>query len=110
MKESVLSVVADEEIIVTIVVVVAHTAALSPAAVREARLCCDIGKRAVAIVLEEMTGWLLSFGKTFKTPSVDEKDIEPAVLVIIVKSDTATGGLQKIFVFAFPAIDGLCVQ
>src|SRR5260370_31402853 len=48
--------------------------------------------------------------KTFEAPAVDEENIQPAVAVVIVESDTATGGFEKVFVFVFAAEDGFCVQ
>ena len=52
----------------------------------------------------------MSGGKTFEAPSVDEKNIQPAVVVVIVESNAAAGGLEEIFIFVFAAEDGLGVE
>src|SRR2546429_395345 len=57
-----------------------------------------------------MTNRLLPFGESLKSPSVHEKDVEPSIVIVVVESDAAAGGLEKIFVLVFPAKDGLGVQ
>lgn len=52
----------------------------------------------------------LALGKTFQPPSIHEKNVEPVVVVVIVESGAAARRFQKIFVFVFAAIDGLCVE
>src|SRR5579859_2125387 len=42
-------------------------------------------------------------GKAFQASAVDQKNVEPAIVVVIVESDAAAGGLQQIFVFVFAA-------
>src|SRR6267378_1223374 len=44
--------------------------------------------------------------KTFKAPAVDDKNIQPAVVVVIVESDAAARGFKKILVFVLAAEDG----
>jgi len=108
--ETILAEVADEEIVEAVVVVIAEAAALSPARVGDAGSECDVSERAVAIIFEKARDGLLPLGKTFEARAVDEKDVEPAVVVVIVESDATTGGLEKIFVFVFAAVDGFCVE
>ena len=48
--------------------------------------------------------------KTFEAPAIDEKNIKPAVIVVIVESDTAAGGFEKVFVFVLAAENGFCIQ
>src|SRR6266850_5638563 len=57
-----------------------------------------------------MRSGFLSGGKTFEAPAVDEKNVEPAVLVVIVESDAAAGGFEKIFVLVLAAVNGFGVQ
>ena len=97
--ESVLSVVGDEEIVVAVVVVVANAAGLAPAGlVFQAGAGSHIGEGAVAIVLEEVAVRLLSSGKSFQPPAVHEKQIQPAIVVVVVEGEAAAGGLEQIFV------------
>ena len=74
--ERILSVVSDEQIVVAVVIVVAHTAGLSPTgAMFEARTLGDVGKRAVAIVLEQMAVRLLACWRILRGASRSrEKD------------------------------------
>src|SRR5713226_3897743 len=70
----------------------------------------DIGKSTVAVVLEEMRSGFLSSRKTFEAPAVDEKNVQPAVVVVIVESDATAGGFEKILVFVLAAEDGSGVK
>ena len=63
----------------------------------------DVGESAVAIVFEEAIGGLLAGGKAFQARAVHQENIEPAIVVVIVESDAATGGLQQIFVLVLAA-------
>src|ERR1700722_12041386 len=104
----VLAVVGHEEIIVTIVVVVADATGLSPAGfVLQAGACRYIGKGAIAIVLEKMTARFLPGGKAFESPAVDEEEIEPAIGVVVVEGESAAGGFEQIFVGLLAAVDSL---
>ena len=60
MIQNVATPVADEQIVVAVVVVVADTASLAPARCREARFFRHIVKCAVAIVMKQVTSRLLS--------------------------------------------------
>jgi hypothetical protein len=70
----------------------------------------DVGEGAVAIVFEEMRDGFPALGETLKPPTVDEKKIEPTVVIVIVESHTAAGGFQKIFIFVLAAEDGFDVE
>ena len=64
--EDVLAEIGDEQIVETVVVVVADADALSPAGMNEAGFGGDIGEGAIAIVLEEVGDGLLAGGKAFE--------------------------------------------
>jgi len=108
--ENIFAEVGDEEIVETVVVVIADADALSPAGVREAGFGGDIGESAVAIIFEEMRGGLLAGGEAFEARAVDEKNVEPAVVVVVVEGDAAAGGFEEIFVFVLAAEDGFGVE
>ena len=110
MVEDVLAVVADEEIVEAVVVIIADAHGLSPAGVGEAGLERHIGEGAIAIIFEEVTDRLLSFGETFQAPPIDQKDIEPAIVVVIVEGDAASRGFEEILIFFYAAKDGLGVE
>src|SRR6266851_5470037 len=108
--ENVFSAVGDEEIVETVVIVVADADTLSPAEMQQAGFGGDVGERAIAIVLEEMICGFLACGETFEAPAVDEKNIQPAVVVVIVERDAAAGGFEKILVLVLAAEDGFGVE
>ena len=69
-----------------------------------------VGKRSVAIVLEKMIGRFLSSGKPFQARAVHQKNVEPAVVVVIIESHAAPGRLEKVFVLVLAAVDGFCSE
>src|SRR5258708_9689492 len=70
----------------------------------------DVGKGAVAVVFEKVIGRLLADGKTFQTRAVDEENVHPAIIVVIVEGDSTTGGFEKIFVLVLAPEDSFGVQ
>src|SRR4029077_1490731 len=101
--EDVLAEVGDEEIVEAVVVVIADADGLPPAGMNEARLSGAGGERTVAIIFVQAIGGLLAGGKAFQTRAIHQKNIEPAIVVVIVEGDAAAGGLQQIFVFVLAA-------
>src|SRR5207249_4346643 len=65
---------------------------------------------AVSIIFEKMGRWLLALGETFQARSVHQENVEPAVVVVIVKSHAAASGLKQIFVLVLAAVDCFGVQ
>ena len=61
MVEAILAISGDEEVFVTVVVIITHACALAPAALREAGVRGYIGKRAIVIVVKEVAGRVLLF-------------------------------------------------
>ena len=57
-----------------------------------------------------MRGAAPSLGETFQARAIDQKNVEPAVVIVIVESDAAAGGFEQIFVFVLASEDGLHVQ
>jgi len=108
--ENIFAEVGDEKIVETVVIVIADAHALSPAGMMQAGFGSDISEGAVAIIFEKMRNRFLASRKTFETPAVDEENIQPAVVVVIIKSDTAAGGFEKVFVFVFASENGFRVQ
>src|SRR5579859_3698990 len=66
--QGVLAVVADEQVFVTVVVVVADAYALSPSRACQPSFHRNISESAVAIVLKQMAGRLFTFGKSLQPP------------------------------------------
>ena len=51
-----------------------------------------------------------TFGEAFQAPSVDEEDVEPTVIVVIVEGDTAASGFEQVLVLVLAAVDGFDVE
>src|SRR6202035_5461209 len=83
--ENVLAVVSYEQIFEAVVVVVSDANALAPAAMAQSSSGGHVGKCAVAIVLEQVRCGFVPSGKTFQSPAVHQKNVEPTVVVIIVE-------------------------
>src|SRR5262249_18818899 len=93
--EHVLAIVGDEEIEVTVVVVVADTDALSPSMANETGFLRDVGEGTVTIIFVEVVGGLFAFGEVGQPPTVDDEDVEPAVVVVIEERNAAPGCGQQ---------------
>ena len=52
----------------------------------------------------------LPAGKAFEACAIHQEDVEPAIVVVIVKGDATPGRFQQIFILMLSAEDGLCVQ
>jgi len=102
--------VRNEEIVEAVVVVVADAGSLAPAGMEQAGFGSDVGEGAVAIVLEQMIDGLLTGGKAFEARAVDEKNVEPAVVVVVVESHAAAGSLEEVFVLVLAAENGFNVE
>ena len=89
MVEHVASPARDEQVVEAVVVVVADAAGLPPTGVGQAGFARDIGKRAVAIVVEEIAGGLAAGGGGIEGGTVDQEDIEPAVVIVVDEGDAA---------------------
>ena len=70
----------------------------------------DVGEGAVAIVLEQVIEGLFARRKAFQPPAVDQEDVEPAVVVIVVEGDAAARGLEQVLVLVLAAKDGLGIE
>jgi hypothetical protein len=96
----VLTPIRDEQVLVSIVVVVARARALSPATGYHASARGDILERAVPLVPIEMIRRLLS--ETIQRGAVHEKDVEPAVPVVVEGRDARPVARAVLFVPCAP--------
>src|ERR1700736_6242326 len=87
--------VGDVDVRPSIVVVVGDGNAEAPALVGDAGFRCDIGESTVMIVVEE-SGVRRGLGAFHGSDSraVEEVDVEPAIVVVIEKSDSGTGSVE----------------
>ena len=108
--QNILAEVSDEQIVVAVVIVVADADALAPAGVLEPSLERDVGESAVAIVLEQVVERLFARWKAFEPRTVDQKNVEPAIVVVVIERDAAASGLEQVFVLVLAAKDRLGVE
>ena len=103
--------VSDEEVLVSVVVVVACAYSLTPAGAGQTGSRGYIRERSVAVVLVggDRSGPAGRIGR-FEPRAVDEEDIEPTVVIEVEKRRAATRGLQKIFVLLLPTEDRFLIQ
>ena len=88
---------ATEQVIPSIIVVVADTDPRLPAGTRQAGFCGHIGEGSVAIVLIEMGGGRLTCGPLgVKSRAVGQVDIEPAVVIIVEEGNPAAFRLNDV--------------
>ena len=101
--QTVLSVVSDVEVFPAVVVVVAGANTLSPA--RRVDTCFDsnVGEAAVMIVAVEMVGGALARGKSLQRGAIDEKNIRPAIVVVIQDCNTGASGFDDVLLGVLPA-------
>ena len=99
-----------EQIVVAVVVVVADANTLSPTGVADACSQRHIGESAVAIILEQAGDRFVSGGKSFEVRAVHQKNVEPAVVVVVVERDSAARGFEQVFVLVFAAEDRFDVK
>ena len=89
---------------------IAHAAPLTPSRTHEAGFPGHIGKRPIAVVLKKVIARLLPSGKAFEAPSVHQKNVEPAVVVVIIEGHAAACGFQQVFVLVLAAVNRLGMQ
>jgi len=108
--EHVLAEVTNEKIVEAVIVIIADADSLPPAVINETSLGSYIREGAVAIILKQVRGGLLAGRKTFQPPAVHQKNIQPSVVVEIIKRDPAACGFEEIFVLVFAAVDRFGIE
>ena len=109
--KGILPIVGDEQIVITVVVVVADATRLSPTGADfETRTLRHIGERSVAVVLEQMTMRFFALGEAFEAPSIYEEHVEPAVVIVVVEAESAARRFQQILVLPDTAVDSFDVE
>ena len=105
-----MSPVGDEEIVAAIIIVVADTTSLSPAGMSQACFLRDIGERSVLIVVKEVTRGIVTSFSRRKACSVYEKNIEPAIVVVIEQGHAAAHFLQEELLVRDSATNVFCAE
>src|SRR5712671_3277012 len=94
--QNIFPVVGDVQIFPSVVVVVAHANALSPTGVRQSGLVRDVAERPIMVVAIQVIGGAFG-GKSLELRAVDNKDVRPAIVVVIKDGNTRTGSLNNVF-------------
>ena len=82
-----------------VIVVIGNTAGLPPTRfMLQAGPDGYIGKSAVAVVFKKTAMRFLASREPIKTPAIDQKNIEVAIVVIVVKGQSAAGCFQQVFI------------
>jgi len=103
--------VADEEVVIAVVIEVADAASRPPTGTRDARHRCDIRKRAVAIILIQATDRRICSGPgAFELRPVYQKNIQPAVLIVVEEGGATSGCLDQVAITLLAAISGFRSQ
>src|SRR5207249_3235191 len=103
--------VADEQIVPAVVVVIAGADALSPSCPGNARGRGHVCERSIAVILEQPADRRLARRPPrLKTRPVDEKDIQPAIVIVVEEGASAAGGFEQEPVLSLAAEDRLGAQ
>src|SRR6266566_1719822 len=96
MIETVFAIIRHVDIWPAVVVVIAHSHAKAPSLVRHARLGRYVGESAVVIVVQQHSarGWFSPLEGS-KCGSIEQIDVQPAVVVIIKQSHARTKRLEN---------------
>src|SRR5271157_2549382 len=92
--------IAAEQVVPTVIVIVAHTDARAPSGAAQAGFFRHVGERAVTVVLKEVLRGRLAIGIRFfarQAVPVGKVDVEPAILVVIEKGQSTTLGFNDVF-------------
>src|SRR5208282_6826748 len=103
----ILSVVGNVEIFPTVVVVIAYANSLPPAAPSQPCLHRDVSKSSIMIVAVESIAGTLPGRKSFQARAVHQKNIVPAVVVVIEDSHAGSGSFNNVFLGVDSAKDVL---
>ena len=108
--QDILAVIGYEQIVPSIVVVVANADALAPARVSHSSLGRNVSEGTIAVVAEKMRRGFAAGGKAFQPPAIYQKNIEPAIVIVIIKSHSAARCFQQIFILVLAAKNCFCIN
>src|SRR6266581_4930631 len=96
----------DEEIELAVIIVIGDGYAHAPTAAGEARFLGDVLESAVALLVIEGDERVAAGAVSLDGGTVDEDDVEAAVVVAIEEADAAAGGVNDIVGFGSGDVDG----
>src|SRR5437868_6023111 len=57
-----------------------------------------------------MRSRLAACRETLQPRAVDQEDVQPSVIVVVVEGDTAAGGFEQVLILVLAAVNRLCVE
>ena len=105
-EQAVLSPEGHEQVLVAVVVVVTRTGRLAPPAQRHPCFVRDIFEGTVATVAVEMARRLLAFRKALERGTIDDEQVQPAVVVVVEGGGAGAGSFEEIAVGLSTAVRG----
>src|ERR1700683_5134842 len=97
--------IGDEEIRVSIVVIITRADSLTPAGESDARFLGYIREGAIVIVAIEVAGWFLALGESSESGTVYQENVRPAVIGIVKEGRAAASAFHDVFLEVFAAED-----
>ena len=82
---------------------VADAYALAPPGVSQSGFCRDVGESAVMVVAIKVARWDFSLRNGIKRRAIHDKNVGPAVVVIIKDGDARASGFNNVLFRVFPA-------
>jgi hypothetical protein len=102
--ENVLPPVSNEEVFKTVIIVIANAYTLAPTVPNQSGLFSPITESPVPVVMQEVVGRLLPRRKTFYPRSVEQKDIQPTIVVIVKEGNPTSVSFQDVSLALLPAV------
>src|SRR5579872_1394890 len=106
--KAVLSEIGAENVLESVVVVISDANTVSPAGGMQSGLFSHVGKRSIAVVFVQA---VRGFGRSaIESGSAEQKNVDPAIIVVIDKGAAAAVRLKDIFLAVDAAVDGRLMQ
>src|SRR5438445_319951 len=105
MVKDILPVICQEQVIAAIVVVITHTNAIAPAGLQDPGLGSRVGECPVSVIVIEMARGGLAGGETFQARAAGDKNIQPAIVVVVKERNAGTVGFHDISLLIFVSIN-----
>src|SRR5215469_1328231 len=108
--KNIISVIGDVQVVEAVIVVIADAHALSPSGASHSCLDGHVGKCPVAVILEEMRDRFLSLWETLQAGTIHHKNVEPAIVIVVIKRNSTTRRFEQIFILVLATKESLDVQ
>ena len=87
--------ISHDQIVVSVVVIISDAAPLTPSRANQSSFLRYVSKGPVAVIVKQEVGRLMLRRDAFKSRPIDHKDVQPAIVVVVKKSDATSGFLQE---------------